>query len=102
MMAVMVSSGEPFTVGKPSLLFERDYSYSQGVTIPNYDVTPDGHFVMVKTAAQAQRRPQLVRGAEGEGPSTLALWPEARSSGSKPPITGFPGAASRVVMASPR
>jgi len=49
MMAVTVSSGEPLTVGKPSLLFERDYSYSQGVTIPNYDVTPDGHFVMVKT-----------------------------------------------------
>jgi Tol biopolymer transport system component len=49
MMAVTVSTGERPTVGKPALLFEKDYSYSQGITIPSYDVTPDGHFVMVKT-----------------------------------------------------
>jgi len=33
----------------PRMLFEQRYAYGAGITIPNYDVTPDGqHFIMVK------------------------------------------------------
>jgi Tol biopolymer transport system component len=36
-------------LSRPMLLFERPYSYGAGITISNYDVTPDGQrFLMVK------------------------------------------------------
>lgn len=38
------------------MLFERQYAYGSGITIANYDVTPDGRrFVMVKDEATAGR-----------------------------------------------
>jgi uncharacterized protein affecting Mg2+/Co2+ transport len=51
MMAVDVSKGSGFTAGAPKVLFERQYAYGTGTTNANYDVTPDGHFVMVKNEA---------------------------------------------------
>lgn len=48
MMAVEISTGSGFTAGAPKVLFERQYAYGVGTTLANYDVTPDGHFVMVK------------------------------------------------------
>jgi len=48
MMAIDVSTDSGFTAGTPKVLFERQYAYGTGTTMANYDVTPDGHFVMVK------------------------------------------------------
>ena len=48
MMAVEVSTVSGFIAGVPKVLFERQYAYGQGITMANYDVFPDGHFVMVK------------------------------------------------------
>ncbi len=39
-------------LSQPRLLFDRQYGFGQGTSIPNYDVAPDGRaFVMVKDAA---------------------------------------------------
>ncbi len=48
MMAVAVNGagGEP-TFGKPVALFADDYDFGQSVSIPNYDVTRDGRFIML-------------------------------------------------------
>jgi hypothetical protein len=36
----------------PRFLFDGDYAFGTGVTIPNYDVHPDGQrFLMVKSGA---------------------------------------------------
>ena len=43
MMAAAIDTGRQFTVGKPKLLFEKDYE------IADYDITPDGRrFIMMK------------------------------------------------------
>ena len=43
MMAVAIETGRQLTVGKPKLLFEKDYE------IAGYDVAPDGErFLMVR------------------------------------------------------
>jgi hypothetical protein len=39
-------------LGKPTPLFNDDYDLGQGITIANYDVTPDGRFVMLRRDAQ--------------------------------------------------
>jgi eukaryotic-like serine/threonine-protein kinase len=48
MMSAPVSTADPLDVGKPSILFERDYAYGGNISGANYDVTPHGHFVVVK------------------------------------------------------
>jgi Tol biopolymer transport system component len=54
MMAVSFdgSKSEPL-IGKPVALFKDDYDLGQGLTIANYDVTPDGRFIMLRREAQA-------------------------------------------------
>ena len=38
------------------MLFDRRYAFGAGITIPNYDVSPDGErFVMVKDESNASR-----------------------------------------------
>jgi hypothetical protein len=38
------------------VLFDRQYAYGAGITIANYDITPDGQrFVMVKDESSAGR-----------------------------------------------
>jgi eukaryotic-like serine/threonine-protein kinase len=39
-------------LGKPMPLFNDDYDLGQGITIANYDVTPEGRFVMLRRDAQ--------------------------------------------------
>jgi hypothetical protein len=39
--------GDP-VVGKPLPLFADDYDFGVGITIPNYDITRDGRFVMLR------------------------------------------------------
>jgi hypothetical protein len=49
----------------PRLLFERQYAFGAGITIANYDVTPDGQrFIMVKDEAAAGRVNVVLHWAE--------------------------------------
>lgn len=53
MMAVAVnSSGAEPTFGKPIALFADEYDFGQGASIPNYDVTRDGRFIMLRRGSQ--------------------------------------------------
>jgi serine/threonine-protein kinase len=54
MMAVAFdgSRAEP-VLGRPIPLFADVYDFGQGLSIPNYDVTRDGHFLMLQRGAQA-------------------------------------------------
>ena len=48
-VAVPIStSGQEPVFGKPVALFADEYDFGQGVSNPNYDVTPDGRFVMLR------------------------------------------------------
>ena len=42
-----ISGAEP-AVGKPIALFADEYDFGQAISIANYDVTPDGHFIMLR------------------------------------------------------
>ena len=44
----MAPDGSGAQGGTPVVLFADDYDLGQGVTIPNYDITPDGHFLMLR------------------------------------------------------
>ncbi|MEY4634547.1 MAG: Serine/threonine-protein kinase PknA [Acidobacteriota bacterium] len=35
-------------LGKPQVLFDQSFEYGQGISVPNYDVLPDGRFVMLR------------------------------------------------------
>jgi Tol biopolymer transport system component len=49
MMAVAFnSSGVEPTFGKPVALFADEYDFGQVLSIPNYDVTRDGRFIMLR------------------------------------------------------
>jgi serine/threonine-protein kinase len=49
MMVVDVTTSPEVKLSTPRVLFEQRYAYGAGITIPNYDVMPDGqHFIMVK------------------------------------------------------
>jgi hypothetical protein len=55
-MSVTVSTSPDLVLGTPRLLFDRRYAFGTGITIPNYDVSPDGQrFVMVKDESGAGR-----------------------------------------------
>ena len=41
------SRGDP-VFGKPTTLFADDYDFGAGASIANYDVTPDGRFIMIR------------------------------------------------------
>jgi serine/threonine-protein kinase len=45
------SGAEP-VLGKPTPLFADVYDFGQGLSIPNYDVTPDGRFLMLRRGTQ--------------------------------------------------
>jgi serine/threonine-protein kinase len=55
MMAVDVVTGAEVSLSAPRMLFEQRYAYGAGITIPNYDVTPDGRFIMIKDDSSAGR-----------------------------------------------
>jgi serine/threonine-protein kinase len=49
MMSVEVSAGADLRLSQPRVLFDRQYAFGSGITIPNYDVSPDGQrFAMIK------------------------------------------------------
>ena len=50
-LAVTVGTGEPFSALAPETLFESPYVLDisgGGGGVPNYDIAPDGRFLMVK------------------------------------------------------
>jgi eukaryotic-like serine/threonine-protein kinase len=56
MMSVVVSTSPALKLGAPRLLFDSPYAFGSGITIANYDVSPDGQrFVMVKDESGAGR-----------------------------------------------
>ena len=57
MMVVGVTANTSFVAERPKLLFEA--RYESPAVRANYDVTSDGHFVMVKAEAQQSINRQL-------------------------------------------
>jgi hypothetical protein len=45
-------SGDEPALGKPRSLFADVYDFGQGLSIPNYDVTRDGRFIMLRRGTQ--------------------------------------------------
>ena len=45
------ATGTEPAIGKPVDLFVDMYDYGTGISIPNYDVTPDGRFIVTKREA---------------------------------------------------
>src|SRR2546425_7370202 len=45
------ASGAEPVLGKPTALFTDDYNFGGGASIANYDVTPDGRFIMIRRGA---------------------------------------------------
>jgi Tol biopolymer transport system component len=62
--AVSFEAGQPATAGRPQLLFDEPYHLSPvGRGNPNYDVAPDGRFLMIRSdEAQAKPRVHVVQG----------------------------------------
>ena len=48
-------SGDEPVMGKATALFRDDYEYGPGLTIANYDATPDGRFLMLRRESQGGR-----------------------------------------------
>lgn len=46
-VALDAAGAEP-AFGKPTPLFADDYEFGGGASIANYDVTPDGRFIMIR------------------------------------------------------
>jgi hypothetical protein len=64
-MAVAVdSSGAQPTFGKPAALFADEYDFGQAISIPNYDVTREGRFIMLR------------RGSHGSSLRVVVHWVE--------------------------
>lgn len=56
MMSVAVETSPKLSLGAPRVLFDLRYAFGSGITIPNYDVSPDGQrFVMVKDESSSGR-----------------------------------------------
>ena len=45
-------SGDEPVMGKATPLFRDDYEYGAGISIANYDPTPDGRFLMLRRESQ--------------------------------------------------
>jgi hypothetical protein len=58
MMQVPVEAGATFSHGKARVLFETRYPMNSD-TFTNYDVTPDGHFIMVRTTSEMRAAEQV-------------------------------------------
>ena len=54
MMSVPVSAGSRFEPGQPVLLFEANYRMDHADHLPNYDIAPDGRFLMLQTVESAE------------------------------------------------
>lgn len=57
------SDAEP-EFGKPTVLFADDYDFGHGLSIANYDVTPDGRFIMLRRGANGGKLRVVVNWTE--------------------------------------
>ena len=57
-MAVDITGGQTFSAGTPKLLFEGPYHWSVTISV-DYDVAPDGRFLMIKPTEQALALTQI-------------------------------------------
>jgi eukaryotic-like serine/threonine-protein kinase len=60
----MDSSGAEPVFGKPVPLFPDEYDFGRGVSIANYDVTPDGRFIMLRRGPHGGRLRAVVNWTE--------------------------------------
>jgi hypothetical protein len=60
MLAATVESHTPLRTGRPHVLFEHDLSIMTGPSVPNYDVSKDGRFLMIRTTGAAASETYLV------------------------------------------
>jgi hypothetical protein len=58
------ASGTEPVFGKPTPLFADDYDFGQGISIANYDVTPDGRFIMIRRGANGGKLRVVVNWTE--------------------------------------
>jgi serine/threonine-protein kinase len=58
MMEVPVQTGATFSHGKPKVLFETRYPTNSD-TFTNYDVTPEGRFIMVRSTSEMRTSEQI-------------------------------------------
>jgi hypothetical protein len=57
------SAAEP-VFGKPTALFADDYEFGQGISIANYDATPEGRFIMLRRGANGGKLRVVVNWTE--------------------------------------
>ena len=50
--------------GKPTALFADDYDFGAGASIANYDVTPDGRFIMIRRGTNGGKLRVIVNWTE--------------------------------------
>jgi len=62
-VGIDASDAEP-AFGKPTALFADDYEFGQGLSIANYDVTPDGRFIMLRRGANGGKLRVVVNWTE--------------------------------------
>ncbi len=60
----MGASGAEPVFGKPTALFADEYDFGQGISIANYDVTPDGRFIMLRRGANGGKLRAVVNWTE--------------------------------------
>ena len=58
MMVVQVATQPAFSAGRPEMLFQGDFEFSP--RIRNYDVAPDGRFLMVRTPPESAARTMVL------------------------------------------
>jgi len=64
MAATFDASGAEPTLGKPVALFTDVYDFGLNVSIANYDVTPDGRFIMLRRGAHGGRLRAVINWTE--------------------------------------
>ena len=65
MMAVSVDlSGAEPRFGKPATLFADEYDIGQSISIPNYDMTREGRFIMLRRGSQGSRLRVVIHWAD--------------------------------------
>jgi hypothetical protein len=65
-MRVEVETGETFRAGRPELLFQGALGDMRGVDVPgysfpDYDVAPDGRFVILPRRSEEDDQPATIR-----------------------------------------
>jgi Tol biopolymer transport system component len=63
--ASLNASGAEPVFGKPTALFTDDYDFGGGASIANYDVTPDGRFIMIRRGANGGKLHVILNWTEG-------------------------------------